>query len=193
MEELKMWQYNYTNELYHHGVIGMKWGKRGSSLKEYGSATGKLLKNDIKHPIAVNKANSESIRATKGIGSKVRRSMVYQKTNEINDINKRTEKIVNDKKQLKEGIATKIKKVNEEKAINKEKINKQYDSLNKNTKLNERLVYNDATRKKAAKYIVNNNMTVKEATYKANSDARRNTAMIVTAIGVVTVASLLNK
>ena len=28
-----MWQYNYSNDLYHHGVKGMKWGVRKSSYR----------------------------------------------------------------------------------------------------------------------------------------------------------------
>ncbi|NCB47379.1 hypothetical protein EOM81_10235 [bacterium] len=42
-----MWEYNYTNELYHFGVLGMKWGKRKSQERAYRSKLRKTIqKND---------------------------------------------------------------------------------------------------------------------------------------------------
>lgn len=40
-----MWSYNYTNELYHYGVIGMKWGVR---KKKYYNSDGTLNKKGQK-------------------------------------------------------------------------------------------------------------------------------------------------
>ena len=44
-----MWQYNYTDELYHYGVPGMKWGYRrgrSSTVAARGEAS-KYLKKDF--------------------------------------------------------------------------------------------------------------------------------------------------
>lgn len=67
-----MWQYKYTDELYHHGVIGMKWGirryqnkdgsltpagkrKAAKMKEEYTSLTGKQLRrSQSKSKSAVN-------------------------------------------------------------------------------------------------------------------------------------------
>ena len=52
------------------------------------------------------------------------------------------------------------------------------------------MVYNDATRKKAAKYVVDKNMSVADATKKAKGDAWRNTAAMLAVYGAVTVYGL---
>lgn len=50
-------------------------------------------------------------------------------------------------------------------------------------------MYNSATRKKAAKYVVDNNMSMKEARKKANKQALRNTAVFIGAYSGIKVAA----
>ena len=64
-----------------------------------------------------------------------------------------------------------------------------YKDINKNTSFIEKLMFNDATRRKAAQYVVDNDMSVDEAIKKSNSEAIRNTAMFIAAYGAVSVAS----
>lgn len=76
------------------------------------------------------------------------------------------------------------------KAQRKEKIRKTYTDIQKNASVKERLIYNDATRKRAAKYVVDNKMTVEQAKKRASKDATRNTAVLLGVYGTVAVASL---
>ena len=64
-----------------------------------------------------------------------------------------------------------------------------YKGINKNTSFYEKVMFDDATRKRAAKYVVDNDMSVSEATAKAKGDAVRNTAILLAAYGAVSVAS----
>lgn len=63
-----------------------------------------------------------------------------------------------------------------------------YKDINKNTSFIEKLMFNDATRRKAAQYVVDNDMSVDEAIKKSNSEAVRNTEMFMAAYGAVRVA-----
>lgn len=62
--------------------------------------------------------------------------------------------------------------------------------LEKEASIKDKIIYNPQTRTRAAKYIVDNNMSVAEATKKAKSDAWRNSAIFCAAYGAITVASL---
>ena len=189
-----MWKYNYSNELMHYGILGMKWGHRKAqstsaaynkmrnaksayktsksayktAIKESKKAYRKMHNRSANHPIATN--------FTKKGRAKYEKAFDDYYDAEKNKRNKRTE-YRDAKKEYKQA-----------KADRKEKIESQTKELNKKASFGEKLIYNNATRRKAAKYIVDNNMSVSEATKKAQGYARRKTAAMIAFYGASAVA-----
>lgn len=180
-------------ELYHHGIKGMKWGVRRYQ-NEDGSLTNAGKKryetSDIRrgydekksalrsankaYARSFNKAYSGSIGAY-SLNKKHRQAAADRWTRALDDAAK-----VNDAK-----AAYKSAKKTRNQAINSTA-----RKLEKQASIADKLVYNTATRRQAAKYVVDNNMSVSEATKKANAKARRNTAIFVGAYAAVSLAAL---
>ena len=178
----------YNDELYHYGVKGMKWGVRrfmnadGSltpaGMKRYGNdkvGQAKLAVKSAKKEYnkSFNKAYNYSTTPRFTKKGKAERDSRWEDTY---DKGKQLDKAKADYKQAK----------TERRAA----INKTHREINDRASTADRLIFNDATRKKAAKYVVDKNMSMEDARKKANTDALRNTAIILGAYSAVAVATL---
>lgn len=200
------------NYLVHHGVKGQKWGVRRFQ-NEDGSLTSKGRKRYDSETFTAS--NGTKVAPAKNAYVKVMRKVVagsgragervYQKNMQKKHadtadnalaIAKGRKQIRNEAQALREYHAhqkdvrkgTGDKYLN--KAVRKNAIDNAYDKVTGNSTRYERLVYNNATRKKAAKYIVDNKMTVAEANKKSKQVALRNTAAFMAAYGAITYAQL---
>lgn len=167
-------------ELYHHGVKGMKWGVRKKQLP-----TSSMRKN-------VDSAKAEYKSAKKAYNKSFnkaynRQAAAFSPSKKQRQRNEeRWGKVYDDANKL-DSAKTAYKNAKRER---KTAIRNTHRDITKNSSLGEKLIYNDATRKKAAKYVVDNNMSVAEATKKAKGDAWRNTAGFLAAYGAVTLGAM---
>lgn len=171
-----MWEYTpapTSDEIYHHGVKGMKWGKR--KIRKW--ATSEHQPSSVKSSVLAG--------VYAATGNK-RIAKALDKSNEKDATNWKQAKKEYKKLTKEQAVKNADKKAKKER---KQKINDAYKKVNANTSFASKMMFNKATRKRAAKYIVDNNMSMKDAKKRANNDAIRNTAVILGAIGAVSVAS----
>lgn len=206
---------NNSDELYHYGVKGMRWGHRKASYSNTAVSTLRSTKGMKRPSHTLNPNNDTAQRAAKNGNSILRQQYLDAKANK-KAANKAYTKAFNKAYNRNFAMLSPVKKHRDAnndrwndaaekgaksyeadkafKQVKKERkaaIKSTYKQLNKEASFKDKLLYNDATRKQAAKYVVDNGMSVAEATKKANNVAKRNTAIVLGAYGAVAVGTYL--
>lgn len=193
-----MWEYTYTDELYHYGVKGMKWGHRRGVAGTIRDIQTRNAKRDLSNAQSKRRQVNSELRELHGYAknpsklgsSKVSTAIRNHQINSLNKTKSKLDRTINDNKNALKELDS-IERHVQQKKLRKENIKNNYKEIKKQTSFGEKMLYNDATRKLAAKYMTDNNMSMKDAKRKANKEAMRNTAALLGAYGAVKVAQLM--
>ena len=166
----------YDQELAHYGVKGMRWGKRSRRPQLEKSATRQKLD-----------ATKTKKKAAYKEFSKAYNDYANNPFNGFTKKGQQKGNLMVEKAEKYHAVKAEYKTA---KRNRKAKINETRDKILNESSLKEQLLYNNATRKKAAKYVVDNNMSIADAKKKANRAAMRNTAVLLAVYGGAHVASV---
>ena len=195
--------------LQHHGILGQKWGIRRYQNKD-GTLTsaGKKHKNVIKAKRSMDTAKNQkksAYRAYSKSFNKAYNNWQFGKKaterwekahDDLNAYQKQKDSYKQAKNKYKSELKiakgkekSDLKQQKLQKLIDKEKakeqrqkdINKAYTKVTAKTPVSDYFKYNENTRKLAAKYVVDKNMSVDDARAAANAAAKRNTVAVYAA------------